>query len=116
MMQAVSDTLGHTAREKLFAYRHLFALPALGIAAPFLFSRFGHIPSGGALEVAWHVAGLCALLLGQGLRVWAAGYIGRSGRSKRLKAATLVTAGPYARVRNPLYVGNFLLCLGGLFF
>jgi len=115
MLQAVFGELGQTAREKLFAYRHLLAIPALGVAAPFLFLRFGHIPSGGALEARWNAAGLCALLLGQGLRVWGAGYIGRAGRSKRLKATTLTTAGPYAHVRNPLYLGNFFLCLGVMF-
>src|SRR5712692_2679349 len=99
-------------REKLFAYRHLFTLPALGIAFPFLFGRWGHIPRGDALEIGWDAAGGCALLCGQGLRLWAAGYMGRAGRSQQLKAATLLTAGPYAHVRNPLYLGNFLLCTG----
>ena len=65
MLQAVFGELGQTAREKLFAYRHLLAIPALGVAAPFLFLRFGHIPSGGALEARWNAAGLCALFLGQ---------------------------------------------------
>ena len=64
----------------------------------------------------WNATGLCVLLLGQGLRVWAAGCMGSAGRSKRLKAATLLTAGPYAYMRNPLYLGNFLLCLGVMFF
>lgn len=115
MVQLVSSTWKRTACEKLFASRHLFAIPVFGITAPFLLLRFGHIPSGGTLEATWNVAGLGALLLGQGLRIWAAGYIGRAGRSQRLKAITLFTAGPYAYTRNPLYLGNFLLCIGVMF-
>lgn len=43
-MQIFFAKLGRTAREQLFAYHHLFAIPALGIAAPFLFLRVGHTP------------------------------------------------------------------------
>jgi len=33
-------------------------------------------------------------------------------RSDRVEAPQLTTGGPYAHVRNPLYVGNFLTALG----
>jgi protein-S-isoprenylcysteine O-methyltransferase Ste14 len=99
----------YPTHEKLFASRHLFALPALAIALPLLFGRYGHIPRGGALELGWNAAGGGALLCGQGLRIWAAGYMGRAGRSRRLKAATLLTTGSYAHVRNPLYLNRSTL-------
>ena len=41
---------------------------------------------------------------GAALRVWAAGHIE--------KGTVLARCGPYARTRNPLYVGSFLMALG----
>lgn len=49
------------------------------------------------------VGGVLALL-GGAIRGWAAGHI--------RKDATLAVTGPYAHVRNPLYVGSFLVGLG----
>jgi protein-S-isoprenylcysteine O-methyltransferase Ste14 len=48
----------------------------------------------------------CALgLLGILIRVWGCGHL--------RKNQDVVTSGPYAYVKNPLYVGTFLLAVGG---
>ena len=44
------------------------------------------------------------ILAGEALRIWAHGYL--------RKARRLATDGPYAYVRNPLYLGNFLIGAG----
>lgn len=48
--------------------------------------------------------GLPFCLLGLALRAWAAGHL--------RKDETLTTSGPYAFVRNPLYLGSLLAALG----
>ena len=58
--------------------------------------------------------GLAWALLGEMLRLWAIGYSGEPTRGQVLDAPQLVTAGPYAYLRNPLYVGNLLNSLGVL--
>jgi protein-S-isoprenylcysteine O-methyltransferase Ste14 len=49
--------------------------------------------------------GVALVLLGELVRILASGFLERKGTK-------LATAGPFAYVRNPLYVGNFLLGLG----
>ena len=63
----------------------------------------------------WHTVtvGVPFIVIGELLRMWAVGYAGASTRARTLGAARdLVTTGPYGYVRNPLYLGNFLLSLG----
>lgn len=44
------------------------------------------------------------LAIGQAVRFWAAGHL--------VKNKALTTTGPYAHVKNPLYVGTFLILVG----
>ena len=49
--------------------------------------------------------GIVLMVIGELIRFWALGFVEKKGRK-------LATSGPYAFVRNPLYVGNFFLGLG----
>lgn len=40
------------------------------------------------------------------MRIWSSGYL--------TKMSNLITAGPFALCRNPLYIGSFLACVGYL--
>lgn len=59
-------------------------------------------------------AGFAVTLLGQALRLWAVSHAGGATRTTGTvgAGAELITHGPFAYVRNPLYVGNFLIALG----
>ena len=52
----------------------------------------------------WLLLGLPLAVAGEAIRIWASGHIEKTRR--------LATGGPYARSRNPLYVGSLLIALG----
>ena len=64
--------------------------------------------------------GIALAALGEGIRLWANGYVGhvkvnwtQKWRGDA-KVGTLITAGPYAHIRHPLYFGSLLLAAGVL--
>ena len=49
------------------------------------------------------------------IRIWGAGYLGPSiVHSREMHSESLITSGPYAHMRNPLYFGALLMIVGFL--
>lgn len=86
-------------RKAAFAALAVIAAAAFCLVRPKLVT--GGLASAGLLTLS-----LALIALGVTIRVWSAMYV--AGR----KSARLVAAGPYAVVRNPLYVGT-LACVAG---
>lgn len=69
----------------------------------------------GNRPIAWVGVALCAV--GIGLAIWARAYLGRNWGMpmSRKENPELVTTGPYAFVRHPIYSGILLAMLGSTF-
>jgi protein-S-isoprenylcysteine O-methyltransferase Ste14 len=66
----------------------------------------------GPLVVGWTWAGLAIVLLGEGVRLQAVRHIGVISRTRSDRLGPLIDTGPFAWVRNPLYLGNIALWIG----
>ena len=56
--------------------------------------------------------GITIMIVGEMIRIWGVAYAGGATRTRDVGAPFLVTAGPFSRVRNPLYLGNILMYSG----
>lgn len=56
--------------------------------------------------------GFILLMIGEICRVWAVRYAGGRTRTTKVGAPTLCISGPFAYVRNPLYLGNMIIYSG----
>lgn len=57
-------------------------------------------------------AGVVVTLLGEVIRLWGVHHIGAISRTRTDRLGPLIDTGPFALVRNPLYVGNIALWVG----
>lgn len=99
-------------------FRHRSYLPLLAIPIFLVALRkseqleriFGH-----SVEMTWGVVSIGISFLGFIIRCMVAGYAprGTSGRNTKSQVAEVLnTTGMYSIVRNPLYLGNFIIVLG----
>ena len=91
-------------RNFFFKYRSYTPIP-IGVMIVF-FAR----PS-----TTYLIFGIILLFIGESIRMWAVSYAGGVTRTRKVGAPQLCTSGPYAYVRNPLYVGNMMMYLGVVF-
>lgn len=56
--------------------------------------------------------GLALITIGELIRIWAVRYAGGVTRTRNVGAPELCTSGPFAYVRNPLYIGNIIIYSG----
>jgi protein-S-isoprenylcysteine O-methyltransferase Ste14 len=89
-------------RNYLFTYRSYTPIPFLIMmllfASPTLLSL---------------CCGFFLAIIGEAVRFWGVSYAGSETRTTGSVGGTqLVTEGPYAYVRNPLYIGNIMIYLG----
>ena len=89
----------------LFRRRTLVPLP---FALAILTLRAGQTPPSAALLA----AGVALTLAGEALRLWGVQHIGVVSRTRSDRLGPLVASGPFAYVRNPLYIGNIAVWVG----
>jgi protein-S-isoprenylcysteine O-methyltransferase Ste14 len=89
----------------LFRHRTMTPVPLL---VALLVVRTGTAPASATLLS----AGIAVVAFGEALRLWGVHHIGAISRTRTDRLGPLVDSGPFARVRNPLYLGNMALWVG----
>ncbi len=89
-------------RQRIFQYRSYTPIPFLlimmVIARPTIWSL---------------VAGVCLVAIGEAIRLWGVAIAGSETRTTGpVGGSFLITTGPFAYVRNPLYLGNLIMYTG----
>jgi protein-S-isoprenylcysteine O-methyltransferase Ste14 len=97
----LADNIRLKAGQILFKYRSYTPIIFLVIMVLFI------IPNVYSL-----IFGFIISILGEIIRLWAVSYAGSETRTTSVGGTYLVTQGPFAFVRNPLYIGNITIYIG----
>ena len=103
-----------TTGEYFFRWRSYLPL-VMAVLFILAVAQFRYPFANHGLNLAWDAGCLAMALLGQVVRFFTVGFVprGTSGRNTRAQVAdTLNTTGMYAVVRNPIYLGNFIIWFG----
>lgn len=90
--------------ERLFEWRDYTPIPLIVLVL------FANDPT-----VRTATLGTVLTVMGELIRIYSVAFIGSVSRTRNIETAAgaaLITSGPFSYVRNPLYVGNFLITLG----
>jgi protein-S-isoprenylcysteine O-methyltransferase Ste14 len=102
-----TETPDTTTRLGGWLFRHRTSLP-IPVAIAILTLRIGEAPPSTRLVA----LGVGVTVLGELMRLWGVHHIGAISRTRSDRLGPLVASGPFARLRNPLYVGNIALWVG----
>lgn len=106
--QAFQQDSGRIVQVGGWLFRKRTSIPLPIVAALLLIP-----PSAADAAATWLVwAGLPVVLLGELIRFWGVHHIGSVSRTRSERLGPLIDHGPFAKVRNPLYIGNILLWMG----
>ena len=103
-----------TTGEYFFQWRSYLPLVMAGLFILAL-AQFRYPFASRGLNLAWDGGCLALALVGQVVRFFTVGFVprGTSGRNTRGQVAEVLnTSGMYAVVRNPIYLGNFIIWFG----
>jgi protein-S-isoprenylcysteine O-methyltransferase Ste14 len=106
-IESHTTTQDITTRVGGWLFRHRTSIP-LPAALAILTLRLGEAPPSAALIG----TGIVITVLGELIRLWGVHHIGAISRTRSERLGPLVASGPFALLRNPLYVGNILLWVG----
>jgi protein-S-isoprenylcysteine O-methyltransferase Ste14 len=90
-------------------FRHRTAIPYPLVLAILL------IPGSRTSSRRMLALGVAITVAGEALRLWGVRHIGAISRTRSDRLGPLVDSGPFALVRNPLYIGNIALWVGFAF-
>jgi len=106
-IESHTTTQDATTRVGGWLFRHRTSIP-LPAAIAILTLRLGEAPPSATLVG----IGVAVTVLGELIRLWGVHHIGAISRTRSERLGPLVASGPFALLRNPLYVGNIALWVG----